>query len=135
MGDPLSDPIDIAVGARIRARRRALGLSQQVLGDAVGVTFQQIQKYEKGSNRLGSSRLQMVARTLRVSPAYLFETNDPDSDKENESHSTEVDEFVAFPGCIELSRAFLNVTDRLVRERIVRMLEILARQNQQADAG
>ena len=65
-------PVDVEVGRRIRSRRLALGMSQEKLGEALGITFQQIQKYEKGTNRVGASRLAQIATTLDVSPAYFF---------------------------------------------------------------
>ena len=65
-------PVDVEVGRRIRMRRQALGMSQEKLGEVLGITFQQIQKYEKGTNRVGASRLAQIATTLNVSPAYFF---------------------------------------------------------------
>src|SRR5271167_1191935 len=67
------NPIDRHVGARLRMRRMMVGMSQGKLGDALDVTFQQIQKYEKGANRIGASRLQQLARVLDVTPAFFFE--------------------------------------------------------------
>ncbi len=67
------DPVDIHVGARLRMRRNLVGLSQEQLGKALGLTFQQIQKYERGINRMGSSRLFQIAKTLSVPIAYFFE--------------------------------------------------------------
>jgi transcriptional regulator with XRE-family HTH domain len=66
-------PVDVYVGARIRFRRNLLGLSQTEMGDRIGVTFQQVQKYEKGVNRIGSSRLLQICDVLQVTPAWLFE--------------------------------------------------------------
>jgi len=65
--------IDVHVGARVRLRRMMLGLSQEKLGEHLGITFQQIQKYEKGTNRIGASRLQAIARVLSVPVAFFFE--------------------------------------------------------------
>lgn len=65
-------PVDIEVGRRIRTRRQALGMSQEKLGEALGITFQQIQKYEKGANRVGASRLAQIADALDVPPAFFF---------------------------------------------------------------
>ncbi len=65
-------PADVAIGAKIRLRRMELGMSQEKLGDLLGVTFQQCQKYEKGTNRVGGSRLDQIARALGVKPAYFF---------------------------------------------------------------
>jgi transcriptional regulator with XRE-family HTH domain len=67
------DPVDIHVGSRLRMRRNLVGLSQEQLGKSLGLTFQQIQKYERGINRMGSSRLFQIARTLSVPVAYFFE--------------------------------------------------------------
>jgi transcriptional regulator with XRE-family HTH domain len=67
------DPIDIHVGSRLRMRRNLVGLSQEQLGKSLGLTFQQIQKYERGINRMGSSRLFQIAKTLSVPVAYFFE--------------------------------------------------------------
>lgn len=67
------DPFDVYVGSRVRARRLGLRVSQTKLGDATGVTFQQVQKYENGTNRIGAARLYRIARTLGVEVAYFFE--------------------------------------------------------------
>jgi DNA-binding XRE family transcriptional regulator len=68
-----SNPVDIHVGSRLRKRRRMLGVSQEKLGEALGLTFQQIQKYEKGINRIGASRLQQAAEILGVTVPFFFE--------------------------------------------------------------
>lgn len=67
------NPIDIHVGSRVRLRRNMLGMSQEKLGEHLGITFQQIQKYEKGTNRVGASRLQAIASVLKVPVAFFFE--------------------------------------------------------------
>ena len=67
------NPIDKHVGARVRMRRLMVGMSQGKLGEALNVTFQQVQKYEKGANRIGASRLQQLARVLEVPPAFFFD--------------------------------------------------------------
>ena len=67
------NPIDTHVGSRVRLRRTMLGMSQEKLGEALGITFQQVQKYEKGSNRIGASRLQNISDVLNVPVAYFFE--------------------------------------------------------------
>jgi transcriptional regulator with XRE-family HTH domain len=73
MPNKSANPIDRHVGARIRMQRMVRGLSQTELGKAVGVTFQQVQKYEKGVNRVGASRLQQIANVLKVKPDFFFE--------------------------------------------------------------
>lgn len=70
-------PVDKHVGARVRMRRMMLGMSQETLGDALGVTFQQVQKYEKGTNRIGASRLQDIANFLKVPVTFFFEDQEP----------------------------------------------------------
>lgn len=67
------NPIDRHVGGKVRARRLVLGMTQEKLGNAIGLTFQQVQKYEKGTNRIGASRLQQIAGVLQVPPAFFFE--------------------------------------------------------------
>src|SRR6187200_2817808 len=71
------NPIDIRVGARLRLRRNMLGLSQEKLGEAIGLTFQQIQKYERGANRIGASRLHELSRVLDVPVSFFFDDRDP----------------------------------------------------------
>ena len=73
MASKAPDPIDKYVGSRIRMRRIMLGMSQEKLGGALGLTFQQIQKYEKGTNRVGASRLQQIAEALQVQVSFMFE--------------------------------------------------------------
>src|SRR5216684_3606976 len=71
------DPIDVQVGSRVRLRRRMLGLSQEKLGEAIGLTFQQVQKYERGANRIGASRLHELSRVLDVPVSFFFDDVDP----------------------------------------------------------
>ena len=74
LGKP--NPIDVHVGTRVRLRRTLLGLSQEKLGDAIGLTFQQVQKYERGANRIGASRLFDLSRVLDVPIAYFYDAMD-----------------------------------------------------------
>src|SRR5689334_10445665 len=79
-GRPKTDtpnPIDVRVGARVRLRRQMLGLSQEKLGEAIGLTFQQVQKYERGANRIGASRLYELSRILDVPVSFFFDDTDP----------------------------------------------------------
>src|ERR671927_1682591 len=71
------NPIDVRVGARLRLRRNMLGLSQEKLGEMIGLTFQQVQKYERGANRIGASRLHELSRVLDVPVSFFFEDTDP----------------------------------------------------------
>jgi transcriptional regulator with XRE-family HTH domain len=71
------NPIDVHVGSRVRLRRNMLGLSQEKLGEAIGLTFQQVQKYERGANRIGASRLLELSRVLGVPVAFFYDQTDP----------------------------------------------------------
>src|SRR5579883_3316499 len=73
------NPIDVHVGSRVRLRRTLLGMSQEKLGDAIGLTFQQVQKYERGANRVGASRLFELSRVLDVPVSFFFDELDPDT--------------------------------------------------------
>jgi transcriptional regulator with XRE-family HTH domain len=114
------DPIDIAVGARIRIRRRALGFSQTKLAEALGLTFQQVQKYERGSNRVSASMLVRTAQMLQTTVGALV----------GEDGKTPVEEDVlthlAIPGAVEMLAAYARIKDRSVRHTAVATLEGLA---------
>jgi len=124
-----SNIVDVYVVARLRMRRTMLGMSQSKLGELLGVTFQQIQKYEKGSNRISASRLQHTARVLEVSPGYFFEGAPADSAEPGfaeESPQSYVVDFLASTEGLQLNRAFLRVRDPKVRRRIVDLVISLA---------
>ena len=121
------NPVDIHVGALIRGRRKVLGMSQEKLGDAVGITFQQIQKYEKGVNRVGASRLQQIAYTLGVSPAFFFE----DAPSHGVSNNVEKDEAIAFmqsPDGVRLARLWIKIGDGKARRQLLGVIELVASQ-------
>ena len=124
------NPIDKHVGARVRMRRLMVGMSQGKLGEALDVTFQQVQKYEKGSNRIGASRLQQLARVLEVPPAYFFE-GAPNYEQqvngfaEPEGHSYVVD-FLSTNEGLQLNRAFAAIKDPTVRKKILDLVLSLA---------
>jgi transcriptional regulator with XRE-family HTH domain len=125
----VSNIVDVYVGARLRMRRTMLGMSQSRLGELLGVTFQQVQKYEKGSNRISASRLQHTARVLEVSPGYFFEGAPADSGEPGfaeESSQSYVVDFLASTEGLQLNRAFLRVSDPKVRRRIVDLVIALA---------
>jgi transcriptional regulator with XRE-family HTH domain len=131
-----SNVVDVYVGARLRMRRTMLGMSQSKLGELLGVTFQQIQKYEKGSNRISASRLQHTARVLEVSPGYFFDGAPAQAEPgfaETSPQSYVVD-FLASTEGLQLNRAFLRVRDPKVRRRIVDLVVSLASTNDQ-DVG
>ena len=122
--------IDKHVGARVRMRRLMVGMSQGKLGEALDVTFQQVQKYEKGANRIGASRLQQLARVLEVPPAFFFD-GAPSGDgsaagfAESIGSSHSVDFALTSEG-LQLNRAFAAVRDPKVRKRILDLVESLS---------
>lgn len=125
------NPIDIHVGARIRLRRNMLGMSQEKLGEGLGITFQQIQKYEKGTNRVGASRLQSIASQLGVPVAYFFDgAPGLESDAAGGFAEDASSKFIAdFPTSMEginLNRAFMKISDPKVRKRILDLVKALA---------
>ncbi len=124
------NPIDRHVGSRVRMRRMLVSMSQERLGDALGLTFQQVQKYEKGTNRISASRLQQIAKLLSVPVAYFFEgapTGDLAVDGFAESTSPAyVSDFLATSEGVPLTKAFVRIKDSKVRRRIVDMVEAIA---------
>lgn len=123
------NPIDIHVGGRIRLRRNMLGMSQERLGESLGITFQQIQKYEKGTNRVGASRLQAIASILEVPVAFFFEDApgggvSPGLSEENST--TYVVDFLSSTEGLQLNRAFVRIADPKVRRKIIDLVRTLA---------
>lgn len=125
------NPIDVHVGSRIRLRRTMLGMSQEKLGATLGITFQQIQKYEKGSNRVGASRLQNISNILNAPVSYFFE-DAPEGGTETEAASKAtaepnlIVEFLSTPDGLQLNRAFVKITDARVRRKLVDLVKTLA---------
>jgi transcriptional regulator with XRE-family HTH domain len=123
------NPIDQHVGSRVRMRRMMINMSQEKLGERLGITFQQIQKYEKGTNRIGASRLQQISAVLNVPPAFFFEgapAPDGPTGLSDVPSPTYVSEFLATSEGLALTKAFMNVGDRKVRRRIVDLVEAIA---------
>lgn len=112
-------PVDRLVGSRIRFRRNELGVSQEALGDAIGITFQQVQKYEKGTNRIGSSRLCEIAKVLKVTPSYFFEGTDA-AGGEDEGALRQSTAFLATKDGAIIAKLFPTMSHRA--QTIVRML-------------
>ncbi|AMN41022.1 helix-turn-helix domain-containing protein [Rhodoplanes sp. Z2-YC6860] len=116
------NPIDRHVGARVRMRRLMLDMTQTELGDKLGLTFQQVQKYEKGTNRIGASRLQHIADVLQVPVSFFFEGADSEI-KSTESRSMFVSEFLASSEGIALVKAYMSIRDTKTRRCIVQLVE------------
>ena len=121
-------PIDIHVGSRVRKRRRMVGISQEKLGEALGLTFQQIQKYEKGVNRIGASRLQQAADILGVPVSFFFEGGaDVPFELDGSAPSPAyLDDFVSSEDGLRLAKAFMQIPRSALRLRIVALVRELA---------
>ena len=126
-----ADEVDAHVGRRLRRRRTSLGISQEQLGSALGLTFQQIQKYEKGQNRIGAGRLYRIAGILSVPVQYFFEgLNNENGALEpvgGGAAETDVRAFCASPEGQALSAGFMKIADAATRRRIVELVATLAR--------
>lgn len=126
------NPIDKHVGSRVRMRRMMLNMSQEKLGDALGLTFQQVQKYEKGTNRIGASRLQQISNILQVPVSFFFDgaPNIPgaaQADGMGEAPSPAyVSDFLASSDGLALTKAFMRISDSKLRRRIVDLVEQIA---------
>jgi transcriptional regulator with XRE-family HTH domain len=127
------NPIDIHVGSRVRLRRMMLGMSQEKLGESLGITFQQIQKYEKGTNRIGASRLQHIARVLTVPVSFFFEDApggvpaDPNGSGMAEQPSASyVVDFLSSSEGIQLNKAFIRIKDAKLRRKVIELVRAMA---------
>ena len=130
MSTKAPNPVDKYVGSRVRMRRIMLGMSQEKLGEALGLTFQQVQKYEKGTNRVGASRIQQIAEILQVPVSFLFEggpTGLVKADGSTEAASPSyVSDFLATTEGLSLTRAFTRISDAKLRRSIVDLVEHIA---------
>jgi transcriptional regulator with XRE-family HTH domain len=125
------DPTDVQVGARLRLRRRMLGLSQEKLGELIGVTFQQVQKYERGANRIGASRLQELSRILDVPVSFFFDDSDPVRAPAMGTVAKPPAEVFEFDPrrkqeANELVRAYRTIENATVRRRLLDLVKALA---------
>ena len=114
--------VDKYVGSRVRMRRLMLGMTQEKLADAIGLTFQQVQKYEKGRNRMGASRLQQIANVLRVRPTFFFEGAPGQSKADGKVVPDFVPGFVSSSDGLALARAFTKLP-RHLRRSVVDLVE------------
>jgi len=132
MAKKAPNPIDKHVGSRVRMRRMMLGMSQEKLGSNLGLTFQQVQKYEKGTNRIGASRLQQISHILQVSVSFFFEgapTVGSGIRAEGMSEAPSpayVSDFLATSDGLALTKAFMRIGDSKLRRRIVDLVEQIA---------
>jgi transcriptional regulator with XRE-family HTH domain len=131
------NPIDVHVGSRLKLRRTMMGMTQEKLGDALGVTFQQVQKYEKGANRIGASRLQEISRILDVPVSFFFEDAkqaiEPQVGRMEFGFAEEVSAFDVPRGSSSeahaLAKAFTRISDARIRRRVIDLVETLADAN------
>lgn len=129
------NPIDRHVGSRVRMRRILVGMSQEKLGEALGLTFQQVQKYEKGTNRIGASRMQQISSILRAPVSFFFEGAPGQDQIVMDSVHTGfaeagspgyVADFLATSEGIQLNKAFVRIKDPKIRRRLVDLVSSLA---------
>jgi transcriptional regulator with XRE-family HTH domain len=126
----IPNPIDQHVGARVRMQRTLAGLSQEKLGDGLGITFQQIQKYEKGTNRIGASRLQDIARILGVPVNFFFEGAKSDTDAisgfaENAGSDYTAEAAIGVEARLLIS-AFHKIKEPKLRKKIIDLVQAMA---------
>lgn len=132
MAKKAPNPIDKHVGSRVRMRRMMLGMSQEKLGDALGLTFQQVQKYEKGTNRIGASRLQQIAHILQVPVSFFFEGAPHSPGVQTTGGMSEapspayVSDFLATSDGLSLTKSFMRIKNSKLRRRIVDLVEQIA---------
>jgi transcriptional regulator with XRE-family HTH domain len=130
MAKKAPNPTDKHVGSRVRMRRMMLSMSQEKLGGALGLTFQQVQKYEKGTNRIGASRLQQISHVLQVPVAFFFEgAPTPHGQPVGATGApspTYVSDFLATSDGLALTKAFMRIKEPRLRRRIVDLVEEIA---------
>src|SRR5262245_33362640 len=125
--------VDVHVGSRVRLRRMKLGISQEKLANALGLSFQQVQKYEKGANRIGASRLEQISRFLQVPAAYFFEgtsdTSGVAASEEDTRFLALVNAFASSPEGLRLVQSFTQIEEADVRGRIVDLVQAIGSKN------
>ncbi|MBY5841069.1 helix-turn-helix transcriptional regulator [Rhizobium leguminosarum] len=115
--------IDVYVGNRVRVRRKTLGMTQNGLAELLGITFQQIQKYEKGTNRIGASRLQRISEILRVPVGFFFENG---GSGPIDGATSELNSFLSSKEGLALNKAFIAIEDPNIRQKLVALAKSLA---------
>ena len=125
------NPVDLHVGGRVRMRRKLLGVSQEQLADSLGLTFQQVQKYERGANRVSASKLYEIAKTLQVPVSFFFDgLADPMDGSENDEIGQQaeriVQEFLTTPEGLELAEVFPKISRGRVRRQVLDLVRAMA---------
>jgi transcriptional regulator with XRE-family HTH domain len=124
-GTGVPDPVDVHVGARIRTRRLFVGMNQETLARALGLTFQQVQKYESGTNRVSASRLSQIAAILEVPIAYFF-SDFADAENPSGARDRKAQELLQRPEAIELIRSYYAIADQGIRHQFLDMVKAVA---------
>lgn len=129
-----ADDVDAYVGGRVRLRRMALGISQEQLGDALGLTFQQVQKYEKGQNRIGAGRLYRISQILSAPIEYFYEGlpsfEETDPSRQATERQNEVQQILASPEVYAMAMAFLRIEDKATRRRLIDLVTTISGEEQ-----
>jgi transcriptional regulator with XRE-family HTH domain len=134
------NPVDLHVGGRVRMRRKLLGVSQEQLADSLGLTFQQVQKYERGANRVSASKLYEIARTLQVPVSFFFDgLADPmdgsDNDEVGQQAERIVQEFLTTPEGLELAEVFPKIGRGRVRRQVLDLVRAMAEEAARSDTA
>lgn len=134
------NPVDLHVGGRVRMRRKLLGVSQEQLADSLGLTFQQVQKYERGANRVSASKLYEIAKTLQVPVAFFFDgLADPmegsDGDEVGQKAERIVQEFLTTPEGLELAEVFPKIGRGRVRRQVLDLVRAMAEDAARVDGA
>lgn len=136
MSAKVPNPIDAYVGSRVRMRRLMLGMSQERLADQIGVTFQQVQKYEKGTNRIGASRLQAIASVLAVPVAFFFQQDNTQPLTTDGlgaiSGLEDLSDFLTSKEGLSLNKAFMKINDPSIRQSVLMLIKSLANTSEPA---
>jgi transcriptional regulator with XRE-family HTH domain len=128
-GTGVPNPVDVHVGARIRTQRLLIGMNQETLARALGLTFQQVQKYEGGANRVSASRLSQIAEVLGVPIAYFFSDLEA-GDAQPSAREREARERLQRPETIELIRAYYGIADQQIRQQFLDMVKAVAQSHE-----
>ena len=121
-----TNEIDRHVGARIRLRRNTLGVSQEKLAEGLGLTFQQVQKYEKGTNRVGASRLQHIAAILDAPIGYFFEDGPNPLKDPKDWEADNATQLMTSKECVMLARAFVGIEDKRIQQIVLSLVRALS---------
>jgi transcriptional regulator with XRE-family HTH domain len=125
-------PIDVHVGGRVRLRRTMLGMSQDKLADSLGLTFQQVQKYEKGVNRIGASRVFEISRILGVPIQFFYDDYDADTGRsygfaeQGPDDGAAMMELLNTPEGVQLCKHFASISDPKIRKRVLELVKSLS---------